>query len=288
MTLPRRLVVLAAVVATLSGCAISPRDPTLGPPHIDTRHSSRNQDSRVRYLILHYTQLDFERSLEVLTQDRVSSHYLVGIDPPRSYRLVPESRRAWHAGQSYWQGDTALNSSSIGIEIVNLGPDAAPGVDFMPFPETQIDEVIRLVRDIARRHDIAPHRILGHSDIAPQRKIDPGPRFPWRRLFDAGLIPWPDGAQVAAQQKQFERNLPDIAWFQTQLAVHGFEVPRHGLLDEPTRRVLANFQAKYRPGDFDGSPDAETAALLEVINRPAGQLLRQRDGRVTPYILNVR
>lgn len=288
MTAGDRLVVLVALMAMLPGCVVAPRDPTQGRPHIDTSYASRNHDSRVRYLILHYTQLDFERSLDVLTRGRVSSHYLVGIDPPRSYRLVPETRRAWHAGQSYWQGDTAVNSSSIGIEIVNLGPDAGSGVDFMPFPETQIDEVIRLVRDVVRRHGIAPHRILGHSDIAPQRKIDPGPKFPWRRLFDAGLIPWPDETQVAVEREKFTRDLPEVAWFQNQLAAHGFEVSRHGLLDEPTRRVLASFQAKYRPADIDGEPDAETAALLEIVNRPNGQVLRRMDGRVEPYTLNSR
>lgn len=288
MNRPGLLVALFGTATILSSCVVAPSDPTLGRPHVDTRHSSRNHDSRVRYLILHYTQLDFDRSLETLTRGRVSSHYLVGIDPVRSYRLVPETRRAWHAGQSSWQGETALNSSSIGIEIVNLGPSNDAGVDFAPFPDRQIDEVIRLARDIVRRHDIAPHRILGHSDIAPQRKIDPGPKFPWRRLFDAGLIPWPDETQVAVEREKFARNLPETAWFQTQLAAYGFEVPRHGLLDEQTRRVLASFQAKYRADDFDGEPDAETAALLEVVNRADGQVLRQRDGRLTRYAVNSR
>lgn len=280
MTLVARFAVLWVWTLALAGCALH--------PHIDTRYESDHHDSRVRYLILHYTQLDFERSLEVLTRGRVSSHYLVGLDPPRSYRLVPEHRRAWHAGQSYWRGDTALNSSSIGIEIVNLGPQGDSSTDFMPFPDAQIAEVVRLVRDVARRHGIAPHRILGHSDIAPQRKIDPGPAFPWRRLFEAGLIPWPDEGLVTTQRGEFERHLPDVAWFQAQLGDIGFDVPRHGLLDPETRRVLANFQAKYRPSRFDGEPDAETAALLDVLNRPDGQVLRRADGRLERYRLNSR
>lgn len=269
---------LSAVLLTLAGCA------TQGP-RIDTRYASVNHDSRVRYVILHFTQLDFERSLEVLSRGRVSSHYLVSLDPVRSYRLVDEQRRAWHAGQSYWRGDTALNSSSIGIEIVNLGPDGESGVPFMPFPEAQIDEVIRLVRDIARRHKIAPHRILGHSDIAPQRKVDPGPQFPWRRLFEAGLVPWPDETRVAEQRALFERTLPDVAWFQQQLAEYGFEVASHGQLDEATRRVLANFQAKYRPSRYDGEPDAQTAALLATLNQPDGRVMRKADGSLEPYLV---
>jgi N-acetylmuramoyl-L-alanine amidase len=146
---------------------------------IDTRYRSPNHDSRVRYLIIHFTQLDFARSVTALTRGegprRVSSHYLVGVEPPTIYRLVDEDRRAWHAGQSFWRGDTQLNSSSIGIEIVNMGDDAAAGANFADYPPAQIDAVVSLVRDIAARHAIAPQRILGHSDIAPQRKTDPGP-----------------------------------------------------------------------------------------------------------------
>lgn len=260
---------------------------TLDGRRIDTRYQSANHDSRVRYLILHFTQLDFERSVQALTRTegprRVSSHYLVGLDPPTIYRLVEEDRRAWHAGQSFWRGDTQLNASSVGIEIVNLGDDAAPGISFVDYPDPQIEAVVALVRDIATRHQIAPHRILGHSDIAPQRKTDPGPKFPWRRLADKGLIPWPDPAAVAAATPAHEASLPSVGWFQQQLDAVGYEVPRHGEFDDATRRVIANFQMKYRPGRFDGAPDAETAALLEVAGRPSGWLIRDASGAWKPY-----
>lgn len=260
---------------------------TLDGRSIDTRYQSPNHDSRVRYLVIHFTQLDFDRSVKALTRAeggrRVSSHYLVGEDPPTIYRLVDEDRRAWHAGQSFWRGDTQLNASSIGIEIVNLGDDKAPGLNFADYPAAQIDAVVSLVRDIATRHAIAPHRILGHSDIAPQRKTDPGPKFPWRRLAEEGLIPWPDMTAVEAVRTAHENNLPAVSWFQQQLDAVGFEVPRHGELDEPTRRVIANFQMKYRPARFDGAPDAETAALLEIMTRPNGWQIRGANGTWGPY-----
>ena len=279
-----RLTLCATLLLVLSGCVAGPRDPTLGTPRIDTRHESISHDSRARYIILHYTQETFERSVEILTRGRVSSHYLVSdTAKPRSYRLVAEDRRAWHAGQSFWQGESALNASSIGIEIVNLGPTGNADGSFHPYPQTQIDEVIRLVRDIAQRHQVAPHRILGHSDIAPQRKVDPGPQFPWRQFFEAGLVPWPDEEQVRALQPSYADLLPQIAWFQDQLASYGFQVPRNGVLDAETRRVISNFQAKYRPARHDGEPDAETAAILAVLARPEGRVMRQSDGRVSVY-----
>jgi len=143
--------------------------------------------------------------------------------------------------------------------------------------------VVALVRDIQRRHAIKPHRILGHNDIAPQRKTDPGPRFPWRRLADEGLVPWPDDTAVDTARPAHEAMLPPVAWFQDRLATIGYPVPRHGELDAETRRVLMAFQMKYRPSAWDGTPDAATAALLEVVARPGGLLLRGADGVRRPY-----
>jgi len=256
------LALLAAWLLLLGGCAT---------PLIDTRYSAQGQDSRAQYLILHYTDEPFDRSLRILTQQKVSAHYLVSDEtPPVAYRLVDENRRAWHAGLSFWKGATLLNASSIGIEIVNLGEEKrADGTRFFaPYPPAQIALLLRLVRDIVDRHQIAPDRILGHSDIAPQRKIDPGPLFPWQALADAGLIRWPEADRVAALQAHYQTALPDIGWFQQQLATLGYQTPESGLLDPATRRVIAAFQMRYRPLRYDGQPDAETAALLQVINQP--------------------
>ena len=247
----------------LASCASGPR--------IDTTYTSRSQDSRAQFLIIHYTAGGFLGSLRWLTEGPVSSHYLVNDNPPTIYRLVDENRRAYHAGVSSWKGNTQLNASSIGIEIVNAGSTGTQeGPLWFDYPEAQIDAVVALVKKIVNDHDIKPERILAHSDIAPQRKTDPGPRFPWRRLADLGLIRWPDADQVAVRRPQFEAQLPDVEWFQRNLAQHGFAVPLHGELDKETQNVIAAFQMKYRPAIFDGIPDAETAALLDVLNSPNG------------------
>ena len=106
-----RFVCLALCLALLAGCASGPR--------IDTRYNAVGQNSRVQYIVLHYTSTDLARSLQLLTEGEVSSHYLIGDSPATIYRLVDEDRRAWHAGVSQWQGRTWLNGTSIGIELVN-------------------------------------------------------------------------------------------------------------------------------------------------------------------------
>jgi len=251
----RAFLALGALV--LAGCAAGPA--------IDTTYTAKSQESRVQFLVLHYTWQDWPESLKTLTEDAVSSHYLVRDDPPVVYRLVDESRRAWHAGLSSWQGNTNLNSSSIGIEIVNFGDRNGA---WQPYPKAQMDVVIALVKDIVKRHNIRADRIVGHSDIAPQRKVDPGPLFPWKRLADEGIIKWPDEAEVSRRRAGFEKELPDVEWFQQMLARHGYAVPSNGELDEQTVKVLRAFQLRYRPANFEGMPDAETAAILDVLVNP--------------------
>ncbi|UVE17912.1 N-acetylmuramoyl-L-alanine amidase [Pseudomonas sp. LS44] len=254
---------LLLTLALLAGCA--------GGLRIDTSQPSANHDSRVQFIVLHYTSTDLQRSLQILTQDEVSSHYLIGAAPPTIYRLVEEDQRAWHAGVSEWQGRTWLNSSSIGIELVNPGFEDTPnGRVWYPYSDEQIDALILLLKDIVQRHHIAPENIIGHSDIAPLRKLDPGPLFPWQRLAAAGLGRWPEAGAVARAQARFAQGLPEIGWFQQQLQQVGYATPHTGVLDDATRRALAAFQMHYRPSRFDGVADAQTAALLSVlaVSRP--------------------
>jgi N-acetylmuramoyl-L-alanine amidase len=230
--------------------------------------SSSGQSSRVRFIIIHFTVSDLQRSIMLLTKTEVSAHYLLTDTPePFFYALVDESRSAWQAGTSSWKNYTQLNNSSIGIEIVNPGGVETPeGIVWTPFPQKQIDLLIPLLKDIVARHGVLPENILGHNEIAPQRRDDPGPLFPWKQLADAGLIPWPDAAEVARQQVIYEQQLPDIKWFQQQLAKHGYATPQTGILDPTTRKVIEVFQMRFRQAKFDGLPDAETAALLTVLN----------------------
>lgn len=254
-----RASIFVLFAALLAGCA----DKGL---QIDRAHVSKNQDSRIQYVIIHYTSEDLPGSLEILTHGEVSAHYLIGDQPPTIYQLVDENRRAWHAGQSEWQGRTWLNSTSIGIELVNQGYRETPsGKIWYPYSDAQIDALIALLKDITKRQGITSEHILGHSDIAPQRKVDPGPLFPWKKLADAGLIPWPKPGEIARHLGELNGQLPDPRWFQQQLARHGYAVPLNGEMDQATRNVIAAFQMRYRPQRFDGEPDLETAALLLAV-----------------------
>jgi N-acetylmuramoyl-L-alanine amidase len=258
-----KTLLLTLMLALLAGCATGPR--------IDHSYTAKGQGSRVKFVVLHYTVSDLPQSLKILTEQEVSSHYLLTDGArPVIYGLVDEGRAAWHAGLSSWKSFTQLNTSSIGIEIVNPGfRDTPQGRIWYPFAQAQIDRLIPLLKKIVAEHNIPPENILGHSDIAPQRKQDPGPLFPWKQLAAAGLIVWPDAVRVASVRPLFEQQAPDVAWFQQKLAAHGYAVPQNGEYDAATRAVLSAFQMKYRPANIDGTPDAETAALLEVLTTPA-------------------
>ncbi|MCS0610170.1 N-acetylmuramoyl-L-alanine amidase [Massilia solisilvae] len=258
-----KALISALLLALLAGCATGPR--------IDHSYSAKAQSPRVKFIVLHYTVSDKPSSIKILTQQQVSAHYLVTDDPETIiYNLVPETQQAWHAGVSSWKGFTNLNTSSVGIEIVNAGwKDTPTGRVYAPFPQYQIDSVIALVRDIAQRYHVPPENVLGHSDIAPGRKQDPGPMFPWKQFADQGLAVWPDATRVASVRPVFDAQQPDVTWFQRKLAAFGYGVTQTCLYDEQTRNALSAFQSKFRPANIDGAPDAETATLLEVLTTPA-------------------
>ena len=152
-------------------------------PHFNERLSP------VDSIIIHYT--DMPAADETLgwfsnPTSKVSSHYLIG-EEGKIYQIVEEDKRAWHAGESYWQGCRDINGCSIGIELANPGHSHG----YLPFPEAQINALLELCQDIRTRWDVPPYRILGHSDVAPQRKQDPGHLFPWKKLAKEDLGLWP-------------------------------------------------------------------------------------------------
>ena len=154
------------------------------------KFKSKNFDSRkakIEYIVLHYTETkNLSEAINLLTGEKrkVSSHYLIDTNG-KIYNLVPDSKRAWHAGVSSWQDQDDINSRSLGIEIVNKGEKKASY-----YPDLQINALIELIKNLMKKYKIHSYNILGHSDIAPLRKIDPGKYFPWKTLSENMIGIW--------------------------------------------------------------------------------------------------
>ncbi|MCS3529709.1 N-acetylmuramoyl-L-alanine amidase [Chryseobacterium sp. JUb7] len=236
------------------------------------------QNFRQRYLILHYTALPDDKSITVLTQQSVSAHYLVNNTGDNEiYQLVDENKRSYHAGVSAWRNDKNLNDTSIGIEIVNAGytADATGKRIFAVFNDDQVKKVAALAKDIITRYNIPPTNVLAHSDIAPTRKQDPGPMFPWKKLYDEYQIGmWYDEASkqnfVSLGQVDFaaKYNEPSFVYsVQTALQKFGYALDLSGKWDDMTKKTIEAFQYHFRPQNYDGIMDIETWAILQSLNQ---------------------
>ena len=211
-------------------------------------HDERPAGGAVDILVLHYTGMKTaDEALARLCDPaaKVSAHYTIGRDG-RIFAHVPEERRAWHAGVSYWAGERNVNARSIGIELVNPGHEFG----YEPFPDAQIAALIDLAHGILKRHPIPPRRVIGHSDVAPARKMDPGELFPWQHLAEFGIGLWPgraagDGAAAS-----------DLAKF-------GYGLPPQA--DVPLDSVITAFQRHFRPQEIDGRWDGECADRLAAL-----------------------
>lgn len=226
---------------------------------------------RIKYIILHYTAADNETSARILTQKDVSSHYLIQSYNDRNIQLlVPESERAWHAGVSYWRGKENLNDTSIGIEIVNPGYSVS-GTNkvFYEYDEKQIEKVVLLIADIAARYQIEPYNIIGHSDVAPDRKQDPGPMFPWKKLYkEHNLGAWYDDYDVSYYNSTYPGNEMAQTYgfiFDAQQALKdfGYSIQTTGSWDANNKKVVEAFQYHFRPEICNGIMDQETWAILK-------------------------
>ena len=237
------------------------------------------QNFRQKYIILHYTALDDDKSVMVLTQQSVSSHYLVNnLGDREIYQLVDENKRSYHAGISSWRNDSMLNDTSIGIEIVNAGyVTDSTGVKIFPgFDDGQVKKVAALVKDIAGRYMIPPTNILAHSDIAPTRKQDPGPKFPWKKLYDEYQIGmWYDETakqnfvnQLTPEQFTAQATESDFIYrYQLALKNLGYGLEASGRIDDSTKKTIEAFQYHFRPEIYNGVMDAESWAILQALNQ---------------------
>jgi len=246
---------------------------------------SKNFGHRVKFLVMHFTAIDYQKSVHALVDEGgLSAHYLIPESNDPSYpndsleilKLVDEDKRAWHAGNSVWQGRSELNDSSIGIEIVNVpechfDSEAQTTSEhgenrlcvFPDYDPKQIELLIALSKDIlARNPDISPTRVVGHADIAPARKNDPGPRFPWFELYQAGIGAWYDNDTFEQYWQRFNQYQPNIGLIQSALRAYGYNVLETGIRDEQTRNAISAFQMHFLPWQVTGKADSKTAAAI--------------------------
>ncbi|MCQ8877446.1 penicillin binding protein PBP4B [Pseudoalteromonas shioyasakiensis] len=301
---------LITTAALLISCASSPYEFT----------QSANYSHRVKFLVMHYTAIDYEKSMRVLVEEGgLSAHYLLPESNDPSYpedelkiiQLVDEHDRAWHAGRSFWQGREDLNDQSIGIEIVNVPtchyPEVAADIQmendatklciFPDYDAKQMELLIELSKGIlARNPDIGPTQVVGHSDIAPSRKNDPGPRFPWYQLYKAGIGAWYESETVDKYWQKFSLVKPSIALMQKALRGYGYDVQATNQLDSQTLDTLSAFQMHFLPWHVSGNADARSAAVLfalmeKYFPKKAAKLMAQYQQEQTedvakPKILN--
>lgn len=247
------------------------------PNHGERHACQKTGNTAPDSIILHYTGMpSASEALLWLANpiSQVSCHYFV-FEDGRIWQMVPENRRAWHAGRGSWHGESDMNSRSIGIEIANTGHDLSkmppePG-NYPEFPDVQIEAVIALVRDITARWKIPDSRILAHSDIAPGRKVDPGERFPWDKLAQAGVglwVPRKDGMREGPVYKPGDEGMP-VAALQSMFARFGYGIDITGVYDLRTTDVVTAFQRHWRQGRVDGVADGETLAVLRQLHSAA-------------------
>jgi len=239
-------------------------------PNFDERTGLGRPDM----IVLHYTGMPSTDDALVRLCDpkaRVSAHYLV-FENGSILQLVPEAKRAWHAGVSSWGGDTDVNSRSVGIEIANPGHEFG----YPDFPKRQIAAVIMLCRGILMRHVVRPENVLAHSDVAPSRKQDPGEKFPWRQLAQSGIGLWVEPAPPADTKILTLGDAGEtVTALQKALIDYGYGLEETGRYDAATREVVAAFQRHFRPARVDGIVDTSTQETLR-------KLLAARDRPLEP------
>lgn len=206
----------------------------------------RRLGARPDLVVIHYTAMASMADARARLCDpahEVSAHWLIGPDGAVE-QLVDEALRAWHAGAGAWGAVTDVNSRSIGIELANTGAQ--------PFSEPQMAALERVLAGIMARWAIRPERVIGHSDMAPLRKSDPGARFDWRRLAQAGLSVWPEGRSVGRK---------------AEFLGHA---RRFGYPEGEEALILRAFRLRFRPwaegpvDDIDAGLAAELAARFPV------------------------
>ena len=222
--------------------------------------SSKTRPRRyIKFIIIHYTGMQSEiESIKRLkdSNSKVSCHYLI-TRKGKIIQMVKDTNIAWHAGKSKWKKFINLNTNSIGIELVNKGHKFG----YQNFSEKQIKSLIKLCKNLKTKYAVKKENFLGHSDIAPLRKIDPGEKFPWKKLNTYNLGKW---------HKETKRNFKEISkkketiFFNNlkKLGYRYFSVHKRSNKD---KRIVRSFQQHFSPKNVTGIIDQKTLKISHFL-----------------------
>ena len=218
-----------------------------------------NKRRNIHSVIIHYTGMrSLQSAVERLLSKKyeVSSHYLIS-RTGKIIQLVKDNNIAWHAGISNWFKFKNLNKNSIGIELENKGHQYG----YQAFPSKQIVQLIKILKILKRKFKIKNVNITGHSDIAPNRKIDPGEKFPWKKLYKNDLAIW------HSLDEQFIKNfrlkkLININKKNMLRMIKKLGYTRVLTADSLDKDFIKAFQRRYRQDLINGIFDQECYLIL--------------------------
>jgi N-acetylmuramoyl-L-alanine amidase len=233
-------------------------------PFPSPNYDGRPEGAAIDTIVIHYTDMETpEAALHRMCDPEVgvSAHYLID-EAGIVYQLVPEEKRAWHAGESHWRGVSGVNAVSVGIELANPGHEHG----YPDFPAAQMDAVLKLCRGIKERHGVADRNVVAHSDIAFLRKCDPGEKFDWAWMAREGVGIYPFGAKpVTGTALKKGDTGQKVMRLQQALCNWGYGLKTDGKFAEKTEACVIAFQRHYRPEGVTGAWDEECAGRLALL-----------------------
>ena len=218
------------------------------------------KNNEIKLIVLHYTGMQSGiASIKRLLNPKheVSCHYLID-RKGKILRMVNESFIAWHAGKSKWKNFKNLNKSSIGIELVNKGHNFG----YQQFPNLQIKSLINLCKKLKKKYKIRKNNILGHSDIAPLRKVDPGKKFPWKKLSYYNLGSW---YKDIRKDLYFNETKIIKRLFFKNLFKIGYRYFKLNKRSKKDKLIIKAFQQRYYPQKVTGIIDQKTHIISHFL-----------------------
>ena len=214
----------------------------------------------IKFVIIHYTGMQSEiESIDRLSSEKskVSCHYLIN-KKGKVIQMVKELKVAWHAGKSKWQNYKNLNKYSIGIELVNKGHKFG----YEKFPNSQIRSLIKICKSLKKKYHIPRANFLGHSDIAPLRKIDPGEKFPWKKLSYYKFGIW---HKIKKEKKKLVLPKNFHREFFRNLFAIGYRYFKITKRKKEDKLIIKAFQQRYLPKNVSGIIDSKTLKISHFL-----------------------